>query len=326
MGGPMKASVNTRYGSPDVLQMLDVPVPDPGPGEVLVRVHATTVNRTDACALRAHPWFMRLESGLVRPKRTVLGLDFAGTVAGTGAGVAGFRDGQRVFGLTPGGHGAHAEYLVMPADGAIAEMPKGLAFRDAVLCEGAWYANTYLSAFGLRRGQRILIYGGSGAIGTAAVQLAKSCGAYVTAVVATQHLDLARDLGADEVIDYTAKDFTASGGTYDFVLDAVGKTTYGACKPLLTPDGTFAATDLGPWWQNIWLALWYSTIGSRRVLMPMPSGGKDVVACIKQRVEAGELRAVVDRSYPFDRIAEAYRYVDTAQKTGIVVIEVAPEN
>ena len=319
----MKASVNTRYGTPDVLHLRDVPTPEPGAGEVLVRVQATTVSRTDTCALRAHPWFVRPEIGLFRPKRTILGLDFAGTVAAVGAGVADLRPGMRVFGLTPGGHGAHAEFLVMPADGAIAEMPEGLAFPKAVLCEGAWYANTYLQAFGLGPGHDVLVYGGSGAIGTAAVQLAKSCGAAVTAVTSTPHLELVRSLGADRVIDYTAQDFTQIPDRFDLVLDAVGKTTYGRCKHLLKPGGTFSATDLGPFWQNIWLALWSGVRRNRRVLMPMPVAGRPVMDVIKSRIEAGELRAVIDRTYPFDRIAEAYRYVDTGQKTGIVVIEIA---
>ncbi len=321
----MRASVNTRYGSPDILEMREVPTPSPGPGEVLVRVHATTVTRTDTCALRAHPWFVRPVTGWLKPKNPILGLDFAGTVEKVGPDTVGFTEGMRVFGLTPGGNGAHAEYLVMKATGMIAAMPDGLAFREAVLCEGAWYANTYLKAFGLRRGHTILIYGGSGAIGTAAIQLAKAARAEVTAVVPGKCLDLAKDLGADHVIDYQTQDFTQTGARYDFVLDAVGKTTYAACKPLLAPHGVFAATDLGPYWQNIFLPMWFQAWGKRRVIMPMPGGGQEVVRFIKDRIEAGQLRAVIDRVYPFDQIADAYRYVETKAKVGIVVVEVIPE-
>jgi len=316
----MKAVVNTRYGSPDVLDIRDVPTPAPKAGEVLVKVHATTVGRTDACALRAHPFFMRLISGLWRPRRTILGLDFSGTVEAVGAGVTTFTPGDRVFGLTPGGYGAHAEYLCMPENDAIAKMPAGLRFEEAVVGEGAWYADTYLKKFDLKPGCKILIYGASGAIGTAAVQLSKYSGADVTAVVAERHIDLARSLGADRVIDYTAEDFTKINERFDFVLDAVGKTTFFRCKKLLKPHGVFSATDLGPWGQNIFLEFLSSITGSGRVVFPMPKCSKEVVLFLKARMEAGDLRAVIDRTYPLEEIADAYRYVETEQKTGIVVI------
>ena len=233
----MKAIVNTRYGSPDVLRLKEVPRPEPGEGEVLVRVHATTVSRTDCGQLRGHPFFIRLLTGLVRPKRTILGTDFAGEVAAVGAGVTSLVPGDRVFGLTPGGYGGHAEYLCMPEKGTIATMPPGVPFDEAVAGEGAWYADTYLKAFGLGPGHKILIYGASGAIGTAAVQLAKSYGAEVTGVVATGHVGLARSLGADRVIDYTTQDFSRVDDRFDFVLDAVGKTTFFRCRKVLKPEG-----------------------------------------------------------------------------------------
>lgn len=320
----MKAVVSERYGSPDVLEIRDVPKPVPDAGEVLVKVHATTVSRTDCGMLRGHPFFIRPITGLLRPKATVLGMDFAGEVEAAGDGVTSFKPGDRVFGMSPDTYGAHAEYLRVTEDGPIATMPAGLAYEEAVICEGAWYSNTYLKEFGLKPGHSILIYGASGAIGTAAVQLAKSYGAEVTAVISTQHMDLARSLGADYVVDYTAGDFARIGRTFDFVLDAVGKTSFFRCRPLLKPGGRFSATDLGPWWQNIWLPLWFSATGSGRVSFPMPRSGKAVAEFVKQRMEAGELRAVIDRSYPLDDIVEAYRYVLTQQKTGIVVVRVAP--
>jgi len=322
----MRAAVNDRYGSPDVLALRDIPAPQPADGEIQVRVHATTVGRTDTCALRAHPFFVRAFTGLLRPKRTVLGLDFAGTVEAVGVGVTRFARGDRVFGLTPGGYGAHAEYVCLPEDSAISKMPEGRSFDEVVVCEGAWYANMYLSKFGLKPGHKILIYGASGAIGTAAVQLARFYGATVTAVVATPHLDLAALLGAGDVIDYTATDFTLAGASFDFVLDAVGKTSYFECRPLLKPTGVFAATDLGPWWQNIVLALWSSITGSGRVVFPTPHASRTLVEFLSARIEGRDLQAVVDRSYALEEIAEAYRYVETQRKTGIVVIEVAPEN
>ncbi len=322
----MKAAVNTRYGPPDVLQIRDVSKPAPRAGEVLVRVHATTVSRTDCGMLRPHPWFVRLVAGLLRPRRTVLGMDFAGVIEAVGAGVTSYKPGDRVFGLSPDAYGAHAEYLSMPEAGAIAAMPEGSSFAECVVCEGAWYAQTYLQAFRLKGGDKLLIYGASGAIGTAAVQLAKSSGAEVTAVVTTRHLDLVRTLGADHAIDCTAQDFTQVGETFDGVFDAVGKTTYFRCRRLLKPKGIFAATDLGPWCQNPLLALLSSITGSRRVIFPLPQSGKAkaFVDFLRTRIEAGEFRAVIDRTYALEAIADAYRYVETQQKTGIVVVNVRP--
>ncbi len=322
----MKAAVNNRYGSPDVLTIRDLPRPEPETGEILVKVHSTTVSRTDSCALRAHPFFVRPYTGLLRPKRKVLGLDFAGTVELVGKGVTKFTPGARVFGLTPGGYGAHAEYVCLPEDGAISTMPSGKRFDEVVVCEGAWYANTYLRKFNLKPGHKILIYGASGAIGTSAVQLSKIYGAEVTAVVSTPHLDLARRLGADHVVDYTAEDFTQIGETFDFVLDAVGKTSFLQCRPLLKPEGVFSATDLGPWWQNVFLSIWSSLTGSGRVILPMPHSSQSFIEFLKIRIEAGEYHAVIDRKYLFCDIADAYRYVETEQKAGIVVIEVVPED
>jgi NADPH:quinone reductase-like Zn-dependent oxidoreductase len=319
----MKASVNKRYGSPEVLEILDIPIPAPQSGEILVKVYATTVNRTDACALRAHPFFMRLSSGLLRPKRTVLGLDFAGTVEASGIDVTEFMQGDRVFGLTPEGCGAHAEYLCLSEDAAISKMPEGKRFDQVVVCEGAWYANTYLKKFGLKKGHKILIYGASGAIGTAAVQLAKIYGAEVTAIVSQPHLELARQLGADQVVDYTAEDFTQIGDRFDFVLDAVGKTSFFKCRSLLKPSGVFAATDLGAWWQNVFLSIWSSIIGSGRVVMPMPQSDRPFINFLKEKMETGEFRPVIDRTYALSDIADVYRYVESEQKTGIVVVRVA---
>ena len=320
----MKAAVNTRYGSPDVLEIRQVHKPEPKAGDVLIRVHATTVSRTDCGMLRPHPFFVRFVAGLRRPKLTILGMDFAGEVEAVGAGVTTFKPGNRVFGVSPDVYGAHAEYLCVPEKAAIAAMPAGTRFGEAVVCEGAGYADTNLQAFRLKPGHSILIYGASGAIGTAAVQLAKSYGAKVTAVVATRHLGLVRSLGADRAVDYTAQDFTQIGETFDFVFDAVGKTTFFRCRRLLKPEGVFAATDLGPWCQNPLLVIWSLISGSHRVIFPLPqsSKAKAFVEFLKTRMEAGEFRPVIDREYPLEAIADAYRYVETEQKTGIVVINV----
>jgi NADPH:quinone reductase-like Zn-dependent oxidoreductase len=322
----MKAAVITRYGSPDVIKIRDVPKPTPAADEILVRVHAATVNRTDCGELRAHPFFARLVYGLRRPRRTIFGLDFAGEVEAVGAGAVSFKPGDRVFGMCPSrSNGAQAEYVSVP-ERAVAAMPAGARFDEAVVCEGAFYANAVLKRINLKFGQRILIYGASGAIGTALVQLAKSSGAAVTAVAATRHLELLNSLGAEQAIDYTSEDFTRIGETFDFVVDAVGKTTFFRCRKLLKPDGVFAATDLGPWAQNAVLAIWSSIKRSNQVVIPMPRRINGFVGFLKGLMEAGQFRAIIDRKYDFAAIADAYRYVETGQKVGIVVINVAADD
>ena len=320
----MKAAVDTRYGRPDVVKIREVPKPAPQAGEVLIRVHATTVNRTDLGELR--PFLIgRLFFGLRRPRRMIFGMDVAGEVEAVGAAVASLKPGDRVFGMCPfRSNGAHAEYVCVPETGPIGSMPASTRFDEAVVCEGAFYANASLKQFQLGPGHNILIYGASGAIGTAAVQLAKSYGAKVTAVAATRHLDLVKSLGADRAIDYTAEDFTQIGERFDFILDAVGKASFFRCRRLLKPDGVFAATDVGPWWQNLPLALWSWMAGRNRVVIPLPERGSGgaFVAFLRGRIEAGQFRAVIDRKYPLEAIADAYRYVETGQKTGIVVINV----
>ncbi len=320
----MKAAVATRYGSPDVLKVCEVPKPEARPGEILVRVRAAAVGRTDLGYLQAHPFLIRFFSGLTRPKRSILGMDFASDVEALGPGATTFKPGDRVFGICPAGNnGAQAEYVSVP-EAACAHIPANVEFEAAALCEGAFYAHGTLTGLGLKSGQTILIYGASGAIGTAAVQLAKVLGATVTAVAATPHLKLMESLGADRVIDYTATDFTRIGERFDFVLDAVGKTTYFRCRRLLKPQGVFAATDMGPGGQTLLLMLWFAITRSGRVVIPLPGRIGGFPQFLANLMAAGKFRAVIDRKYPLDRIADAYRYVATGQKTGIVVIDVAP--
>ena len=320
----MKAAVNASYGPPDVLQIRDVPKPEPDTGEVLIRVYTTTVSRTDDGMLRPRPFIARLFIGLLKPKLTILGMDFAGKVEKVGPGVNAFKQGDLVFGMSANTYGAHAEYLCIHENGPVAIMPKDTGFDEAVVCEGAWYANNCLRKLELAPGQKILIYGGSGAIGSAAIQLAKSYGAEVTAVVHARHTELVKSLGADHVIDYTAEDFTKTDETFDCVLDAVGKTTFFRCRKLLKASGVFAATDLGPWAQNAFLAIWSRLAGKGRVVFPLPGGASKFVDFMKTRMEAGEIHAVIDRYYSLDTIKDAYRYVATEQKTGIVVINITP--
>jgi NADPH:quinone reductase-like Zn-dependent oxidoreductase len=320
----MKAAVITRYGSPGVIEIRDVPTPIPGPGETRVRVHAATVNRTDCGELR-HPLLIRMLAGSGGPRRQILGMDFAGIIGAVGEGTTLFRPGDRVFGMCPyGKEGAQAEYLCMAETGPIAIMPANLPFDRAVLCEGAYYAKPAIDYFDLKPGDRILVYGASGAIGSAGLQLAKLRGAEVTAVVAGRHLELARSLGADAVVDYTSEEFDRLGRDYDVVWDSVGKLHRRHWRRLLKPGGIFATTDLGPGGQHIWPLLWSWITRSGRAVVPLPkrASGQAFVNDLKTKIEAGQFVPVIDRAYPLADIAEAYRYVQTGQKAGIVVIAV----
>jgi len=239
--------------------------------------------------------------------------------------VTSFKPGDRVFGMCPPrSNGAHAEYVCVPANGPIALIPENTRFEESVVCEGAFYANAGLTQLRVGLDHRILIYGATGAIGSAAVQLAKSYGAAVTAVVATPHLELARSLGADHVVDYTTEDFTRIGESFDFVLDAVGKVSFFRCRRLLKSEGTFMSTDIGPWAQNLPLMIWSLVTKSNRVLVTVPprGSGHAFVEFLRVRMEAAQFHAVIDRRYSLDAIADAYRYVETGQKVGIVVINV----
>ncbi len=319
----MRAVVFERYGPPSRLSLRKVPVPEPAAGEVRVQVFASTIGRTDTATLRAHPFFARAMTGLIRPKMTTLGMDFAGVVDAIGPEVTTYRPGDRVFGLSPDRFGAHAEFLCLPENEAIARIPADTSFKAAVVGEGAWYAHSTTSL--LSKGQNCLIYGASGAIGTAAVQLAKSRDAQVTAVVGHRHLDLAERLGADRVVNYETQDFTGLGAIYDLVLDAVGKTSWFACRPLLKPGGIFCATDLGPGWSNMILGTWFAMTGSKRVRIPFPADAPGFIRHLSGLLADGRFNGVFDRSYKLEEIVEAFHYVETEQKTGIVVVNVRPE-
>ena len=320
----MKAAVRTRYGPPEAVRIADVPTPAPGSGEMLVRVRATTVNRTDCGFRAASPWIVRFFAGLSRPKVTILGSEFAGDIASLGPGVTSFEVGERVFGFSEDRFGAHAEYLTMPADGAVAPMPADLTFEQAApSTEGSHYALSFIRKVRVRSGLHVLVNGATGAIGSAAVQILKDLGATVTAVCATEHIELVRGLGPDRVIDYRTEDFTKDAERYDVVLDAVGKSSFGRCKRLLRPRGVYVSSDLGPLSQNPLLALVTPPFGGRRVLFPIPRAhGRREMVYVKQLIEAGAFRPLIDRRYPLDEIVDAYRYVETGQKVGNVVIEV----
>jgi NADPH:quinone reductase-like Zn-dependent oxidoreductase len=315
----MRAVVHDRYGGPEVLRLEEVERPVPKEDEVLVRIHATTVNRSD-CGMRgADPFFTRFFTGLRRPKRRILGMELAGEVEAVGAEVTEFDVGDQVFGVK--GSGAHAEYVCIRESAGLAHKPAGMAFEEAAaVCDGASIALACLGKADLREGRSILIYGASGSIGTAAVQLAKHFGAHVTAVCGTKALDLASSLGADAVIDYTQEDFTTNGETYDVVFDSVGKHSFRRCRHSLKPGGIYIETDLGFMWHVPILALSSRWIGDKRVTLPIPKYSKEDVLFVKELIETGKYRAVIDRTYQLEDVVEATRYVETGQKTGNVVL------
>ena len=320
----MKAAVASRYGPPGVVTVLDVPRPVPAADELLVRVHATTVNRTDCGFRGGHPWFIRGFTGVTRPKRSILGNEFAGVVDAVGEGVNRFAVGDRVFGYDDSRFGGHAEYLVIGQDAAVSTMLDGRNFEEmAPATEGAHYALAYIRAARVGDNSAVLVYGATGAIGSAAVQIIKSLGAQVTAVCSSEQVDLVARLGADRVVDRTTTDFTADTERYDFVFDAVGKCSFWQCRKLLKPRGIWSSTDLGPLSQNPLLVLTTRWSRGRRVLFPFPKIDQELVEYLKGLVESRQFTPIVDRTYSLKEIVEAYRYVETQQKIGNVVIKMS---
>jgi NADPH:quinone reductase-like Zn-dependent oxidoreductase len=317
----MKAAINTQYGPPEVVSVMEVEKPQPKGHEVLIKVHTTTVNRTD-CGFRSAEYFIsRFFSGLLKPNNKILGNEFSGVIEAIGKEVTTFNIGDKVFGYNDTIFGAHAEYMLMPENGAIATMPENVTFDEAApICEGGHYALVDIRDAKVSKGQHVLVYGATGAIGSAAVQLLKHFGANVTAVCATPHLELVKLLGADVVIDYTQEDFTNTPQTFDFVFDAVGKSSFSQCKKILTPKGVYISTELGTHGSNIFLALITPLLGGKRVLFPLPTINKEDVLFLKSLVEAGTFKPVIDRKYPLAQIVAAYQYVETHQKIGNVLI------
>jgi NADPH:quinone reductase-like Zn-dependent oxidoreductase len=315
----MRAVVFDRYGPPEVLRVEEVERPAPKEDEVLVKVYATTVNRSDCGFRGAELFFSRFFTGLLRPKYRTPGMEFAGEITAVGGAVSQFDVGDEVFGLR--GSGANAEYVCVRERGALAHKPAGMTFQEAAaVSDGACIALACLQKAGLREGKRILVYGASGSIGTAAVQLAKAFGAHVTAVCATNSVELVRSLGADEVVDYMQEDFTRNGETYDVVLDAVGKHSFRRTRRSIKPGGLYLETDLGFMWHVPALALLTRWIGDKKVTLPIPKYTKDDVLLVKELIEAGKYRPVIDRTYQLEDVVEATRYVETGQKTGNVVL------
>lgn len=319
----MKAIVHTRYGPPEVVKLMEVPKPAPKNNEVLVKVYASTVNRTDSGFRSAEYFVSRFWSGLFSPKYKTLGCEFSGIIEEIGKEVTGFKNGDRVFGYNDETFGGHAEYLTIAENKAIAMIPGNLTFTEAApISEGAHYALCDIRASKVKKGQKALVYGATGAIGSSAVQLLKHFGVSVTAVCNTKNVELLKSLGADHVIDYQTQDFTKTNEKFHFIFDAVGKSSFKQCKSLLTEKGIYVSTELGKNAENVFLALFTPLSGKRKVIFPIPTIDKQDLLFLKELVENGEYKPVIDREYRFEQIADAYRYVESGQKTGNVILKI----
>jgi NADPH:quinone reductase-like Zn-dependent oxidoreductase len=305
----MKAIVYTKYGSPDVLQCKEIEKPVPKDNEVLIRIYATTVTATECTFRKGEPYFSRLFTGLTRPKITTLGEELAGEIEAVGKDVKLFKEGDPVFGSAGPSFGANAEYICIPEDGVLAIKPTKMR--------------------NIQSGQKVLIYGASGSVGAAAVQIAKYFGTEVTGVCSTTNLEWVKSIGADKVIDYTKEDFTKSGQSYDIIFDTVGKTTFSRCKSALKQKGIFL--EAGITFTILPQVLWTAMIGNKKAMIaatglrPASERTKDLLF-LKELMETGKIKPVIDRRYPLEQIAEAHSYVDKGHKKGNVVINVEHHN
>lgn len=319
----MKAIVHKKYGPPSVAQLIDIVKPIPKENEVLVKVYASTVNRTDAGLRSAEYFISRLFTGLIRPNNQILGCEFAGCIAQIGKKVTLFKVGDRVFGYNDTQAGGHAEFLTIKETDAIRVIPKQLSYLEAApITEGAHYALSNIKAAWVKDGQNVLVNGATGAIGSAAVQLLKYYGAIVTAVCSSKNKELVRSLGADFIIDYETSDFTKTDKKFDFIFDAVGKSSFRKCRPLLCKKGIYTSTELGKYAANIFLALITPIFKGKKVLFPLPVMNKEVLEFLSNLIERGKFMPVIDRVYEMQQIVEAYTYVESKQKVGNVVLKI----
>lgn len=313
----MKAAVHVRYGLPDVISIQELEIPTPKDNELLIKVYATTVNRTDCHILWGKPLFMRLFTGLFKPRLTVTGTDFAGQVEATGKDVKHFKPGDRVMGFEFWGLQSHAHYLTLAETKDIIIIPGDIAYDQAAASiEGAFYALNVIQKVKPTTGQKALVIGATGAIGSSMVQFFKFYGVSVTAVCSGENSELVRSLGADKIIDYKKEDFTKDKEQYDFVFDAADKSSFGQCKPLLNKKGKYSSSGA----PNLVLLLTTSLTGGKKVVFAPPKNLKACLNFITGLVQKGSFKPVIDRKYPIDKIAEAFDYVSTGQKIANVVI------
>ncbi len=334
----MKAVVYTQYGSPDVLHLQEMEKPAPKDNEILIKIHASSINFGDMIARKLGAiapeefympslfWlFARIEFGFRKPKKGVLGSEFAGKIEAVGKGVTRFKQGDSVFGFRGMHMGANAEYLCMPEDGLVAIKPTNMTYEEAATIPGgALTALSLLRKVNIQHGQKVLINGASGGIGSAAVQLAKHFGAEVTGVCGTPRLEFVKALGADKVIDYTKEDFTRNGETYDLIFDVLGKVSFARCKNSLTPNGHLLYVSFKM--KQLFQMLWTSRFSSKKVICALSSEKPDDLIFIKELAEAGKFKSVIDRCYPLEQTAEAHQYIENGHKKGNVVISLVHQN
>lgn len=317
----MRAFMAPTYGNAQSQSLEFIPIPEPKNDQVLIRVHATTVNRSDTEMRGATYWFARAIFGLTKPKCGITGSEFAGVIERVGAKVTKFKIGDRVFGFDGDHYQAHAEFVVKSETRPMALMPDGFSFEEcAALGEGASYAMNYLNALGVGPGKFIAINGATGSIGSAAVQLATHLGAKVVATARSEHFDLVKSWGADTVIDYTQEDFTERDFQFDAVFDAVGKSRFCKVKRVLKARGIFGSSELGPRGENVWFALKGLFSRGKKTKFPIPKIDGKLMDDISKMLVEGKFKPTIDRKYSFDQIMEASVYVEQGQKVGNVVI------
>nr|WP_321409032.1 NAD(P)-dependent alcohol dehydrogenase [uncultured Carboxylicivirga sp.] len=323
----MKASYYTKYGSPDVLEFKDIPKPQAKEKELLIKVFATTVNRTDGAMLKADLWIMRLLTGIGSPRNPVLGTDFAGIIEEVGSKVTHYKVGDKVFGFDDMGVSSHAEYLCISEHKAIGHIHTPMSYTEAAaLMEGAHYAYNFINKIDIKEGDKILVNGGTGAIGSAAIQLLVHYGAVITATCRGEHKELVMQLGATKAIDYEKEDFTKTNEEYNYVFDMVEKSTFGECKKILKPGGIYLSSELGPYAQNAFLAIFGILSNGKKVKFPFPSNTQASINIINQLAKQGAFKPVIEKVLPFDQIKEAFDYVLTGKKVGNVVIKMKEDN
>lgn len=319
MKNHMKAIVYTKYGAPEVLQLKEVEKPLPKDNEVLIKVKATAVNSGDWRIRRADPFAVRFIFGLMKPKFNILGTVFSGEVESVGKNVTRFKIGDKVFGHTDMRFGAYAEYICQPESGTLALKPGNLTDTEAaVIPFGGTTAYHFIKKAAIQPGQKVLVYGASGAVGSTAVQLAKYFGAEVTGVCSTSNMELVKSLGADKVIDYTKEDFTKSGGKYDVIIDTVNKISFSGAVKMLNKNGQLILSAAGM--PQMLKGFWTSTTTSKKVLTGVISHSAEVIDFLKKLIEIGKLKPVIDRTYPLAQMAEAHAYVEKGHKKGNVAI------
>ena len=319
----MRAVIRKRYGGPEVLTISEVARPTPSANEVLVKVHYTTINRTDCGTLTGKPFVFRFFIGFPNPKRPITGTDFSGEVVEVGKEVTRFEVGDRVFGLNDEGLSSHAEFMAISEDSAIVKLNTSVSLASAAAsAEGPHYAINFLNKIKLQAGDKVLVNGATGGIGSAATQLLLNRGIHVTAVCDTKNISLIESLGVHEVINYETDDFTKRNEKFRFVLDAVGKSRFRYCKNILKPQGAYISSELGPRSENIFLALWTKFSKKQRVIFPLPVNVKRSVEHMSGLLEESKYTPLIDRIYPMTDVAEAFTYVQKGMKTGNVLLKI----